>query len=94
MEIYQSNRITKDELMRFFDDLKSNFISPFIISHNNLLRALYERSLLKDDIDTIEFENTEFQEYLAAKEIVRMGNTEQIIFDLAIVPELKDMHPS
>ena len=49
---------------------------------------------MKDNIDTIEFENTEFQEYLAAKEILRLGRTEQVIFDIAVDQELKEIFPS
>jgi len=92
MEIYQSNQITKNELMEFFDNTKSNinvaFLNPISINY------FYERSLLKDNIDSIEFENTEFQEYLAAKEILRLGRVEQVIFDLAAVRDLGEIHPS
>lgn len=92
MEIYQSNQITKDELMEFFDDTNSNLNISFL--NQVSINSFYERSLLRDNIDLIEFENTEFQEYLAAKEILRLGRVEQVIFDLAIVPELEEVHPS
>jgi len=92
MEIYQSNQITKDELMEFFDNAKSNLNVVFL--NQVSLNYFYERSLLKDNIDSIEFENTEFQEYLAAKEILRLGRVEQVIFDLAAVRDLGEIHPS
>jgi len=92
MEIYQSNQITKGELMEFFDNTKSNLNVGFLRQVS--LNYFYERSLLKNNIDSIEFENTEFQEYLAAKEILRLGRTEQVIFDLAAVKDLGEIHPS
>jgi hypothetical protein len=92
MEIYQANQITKDELMEFFDDTKSNLNVVFL--NQVSINYFYERSLLKDNIDSIEFENTEFQEYLAAKEILRLGRVEQVIFDLAAVKDLGEIHPS
>ena len=92
MEIYQSNQITKDELMEFFDNIKSSLNVIFL--NQVPINYFYERSLLKDNIDSIEFENTEFQEYLAAKEILRLGRVEQVIFDLAVVRDLGEIHPS
>jgi len=92
MEIYQSNQITKDELMEFFDNIKSNLNVVFL--NQVSINYFFERSLLKDNIDSIEFENTEFQEYLAAKEILRLGRVEQVIFDLAVVRDLGEIHPS
>ena len=92
MEIYQTNILTKEELTTFFDDVKSNLNISFL--QQVPLEIFYDRSLLKDNIDTIEFENTEFQEYLAAKEILRLGRTEQVIFDIAVDQELKEIFPS
>lgn len=92
MEIYQSNLISKEELMTFFDDIDSNLSISFL--QQVPLEILFDRSLLKDNIDTIEFENTEFQEYLAAKEILRMGKADQIVFDLTIDKNLREIYPS
>lgn len=92
MEIYQTNTLTKDELITFFDDIDSNLGLSFL--NQVPLDILYDRSLLKDNIDSIEFENTEFQEYLAAKEILRMGRVDQIVFDLAIDKNLREIYPS
>ena len=92
MEIYQTNLLTKEELITFFDDVKSNLNISFL--QQVPVEIFYRRSLLKDNTDTIEFENTEFQEYLAAKEILRLGRTEQVIFDIAVDQELKEIFPS
>jgi hypothetical protein len=92
MEIYQVNSISKDELMSFFadiqNDLKVNILSKISIED------FIERSTLKDNIDFVEFENTEFQEYLAAKEISRLKDIKQSVFDLAVDKELKEIYPS
>jgi len=92
MGIYQTNSITKDELMTFFNDVQSD-LKYYFLEHIKL-NELYERSLLKNNGASIEFENTEFREYLAAKEITRLGNVEQVIFDLAVNPNLRDIYPS
>jgi len=88
MEIYQINLLKKDDLMTFLYD-----VAPSLL-HQVTLDIFYDRSLLKDNIDTIEFENTEFQEYLAAKEMLRLGRAEQRIFDIAVDQEIKEIFPS
>ena len=92
MEIYQTNILTKDELMTFFDDLKSDLKVSLL--QQVPLEVFYDKTVLKDNIDTIEFDNTEFQEYLAAKEIIRLGHPQQVIFDLSVDPELREIYPS
>jgi hypothetical protein len=92
MEMYQTNILKKDELITIFDDVKSNLNISFL--QQVPIEFFYERTVLKDNIDTVEFENTEFQEYLAAKEILRLGRTDQIVFDLAIDQELQEIFPS
>lgn len=92
MEIYQTNLLTKDELMTFFDDLHSDLKLGFL--QQVPLEIFFDKSLLKDNGDTIEFDNTEFQEYLAAKEITRLGQVKQTVFDLSIDPELREIFPS
>ncbi len=92
MEIYQTNLITKEDLITILDDVKSNLNISFL--NQNTLDIFYDRTILKDNIETVEFENTEFQEYLAAKEIVRLGKTDQIVFDLVVDPESREIYPS
>lgn len=94
MEIYQKNQITMDELMSFLIDVKSDLKYYFL--NNCKLEEIYTRSILRKtqngNKDIIEFENTEFQEYMAAKEISRMDNYEQVIFDLAVNKNLNEIY--
>jgi len=92
MEIYQTNLLTKDELMSFFDDLKSDL--KLSLLQQVPLETFYDKTILKDNIDTIEFDNTEFQEYLAAKEILRLRRNNRTIFELTVDPEVREIHPS
>jgi hypothetical protein len=92
MEIYQTNLLTKDKLMSFFDDLKSDLTLSLL--QQVPLEIFYNKTVLKDNIDTIEFDNTEFQEYLAAKETLRLRKNNRTIFELAVDPELREIHPS
>ncbi|MFA7254070.1 MAG: hypothetical protein WC107_05970 [Patescibacteria group bacterium] len=92
MEMYQTSSITKDELMTFFDDIKSDLKVNAI--QKIPLNTFYNRTLLKDNGETIEFDNTEFQEYLAAKEITRLGHFPHTVFDLVVDPNLGTIHPS
>jgi hypothetical protein len=80
MEIYHKKEITKDELMTFFDDINSNLVNGLFQQGD--LNYFYQRSLLIDFGETVQFENAEFQEYLAAKEISRLGDVEQKSFEL------------
>ncbi len=92
MEINGVNIISKQDLMVFLDDIKSNLTISFL---NQIpIQLFYDRGLLKDNIDHVEFENTEFQEYLAAKEIFALGKTEYIVHDLMVVKELREINPS
>lgn len=92
MEIYQANEIDKDELMTFFDNAKSNLI-PSLLAQTTI-EAFYDKSLIKDNIQTISFENPEFQEYLASKELLRMGRLEKTLYDIVVDKELQEIHPS
>lgn len=92
MEIYQANLIKKDELMSFFDDLQSDLKLSFL--QQVPIEVFFDKTILKDNIDTIEFENTEFQEYLSAKEITRLGKNIRTIFELSVDPELREIYPS
>ncbi len=95
MELYQTNVITKDELMTFFDDLKSDLKRAALSQIN--LEVFYENSLLKvsqENLDKIEFENTEFQEYLAAKEITRFPGPTRAAFAFAVDPNINEIYPT
>lgn len=92
MEIYQVNILTKDELMSILGDIKSNF--PAIFFQQVPIKHLYNNSILKSEPESVEFDNTEFQEYLAAKEIQRLGSSKRVAFDLFVDPILRQIHPS
>lgn len=89
MKIYQVSQISKDELMSIFDSLDSNFSQ--IIFRDDLLTILYDRSVLKDNLDSIEFENQMFLDFLAAKELLRFDKLDQRFFDLAMEPSLQEI---
>lgn len=89
MKIYQVSQISKDELMSIFDALDSNF--SHIIFRDDLLTILYDRSVLKDNLDFIEFENQMFLDFLAAKELLRFDKLDQRFFDLAMEPTLQEI---
>jgi len=95
MEIYQTNTITKDELMTFFDDIDSDL--KYSILSNVTLEVFYEKTILqesKSGVDSIEFENAEFQEYLAAKEITRLTDPYKATFSLATDTTVNEIIPS
>ncbi|MBU0469272.1 MAG: hypothetical protein KJ736_09480, partial [Candidatus Omnitrophica bacterium] len=92
MEIYQTNTLKKDDLITIFEDVKSNLNISFL--HQVPIKDFLDRTVIKDNIDEIEFENTEFQEFLAAKEILRLGRSDQVVFDLAVDQELNEIFPS
>lgn len=88
MEIQRVNKISKEDFVTFELDTQMN------INNQLLLEVFFDGTILKDRDDYLEFDNTEFQEYLAAKAIIRLGNTEQIIFDLAIDQNLNAIYPT
>ncbi|MGB5018197.1 MAG: hypothetical protein WBO66_00525 [Candidatus Moraniibacteriota bacterium] len=97
MEIHQVSRIKEDDLMTFFDGIDSGLTLGFLQSAPSQL--FFERGIIKDGFSKdsgnyFEFENTEFQEYLSAKEISRLGNINRTLYALSIDPELNEIYPS
>jgi len=88
IEIQRSNKISKDNFVTFELDSQMN------INNQILLEVFFDGTILKDRGEYLEFDNTEFQEYLAARAIIRLGNTEQVIFDLAIEQNLNAIYPT
>ena len=83
MEIAQTNQIAREELITFLDRVQSN-VNQALFS---LCRIdIFIERVLKRTGDTLEFDNTEFQEYLAAKELLRLGERDQILHDLIVEP--------
>ena len=95
MDIYQANTITKDELMTFFDDIESD-LKLTVLSHITL-DVFYAKTILQEstqDLNSVEFENAEFQEYLAAKEITRFSEPHRVAFDFAVEENIDEILPS
>lgn len=92
MKINQVSQISKDELFTIFEDINSNFSQ--IVFRDDLLNILYDKSIIKDNIDFIEFENQEFLDFLVAKEICRFDKVEQVFFDIAVEPYLQEIFTS
>ncbi len=85
MEIKRTNRISKDEFISMLDDINSNINTSFLASFD--IDLFVSRTLKKTD-NYIEFHNTEFQEYLAAKEIIRLRSSEQVLYELIVDSDL------
>ena len=92
MEIYQTNVLSQDELITFFDELKSDL--KLVALAQVTLEVFFDKSLLKNNVDAIEFDNTEFQEYLAAKEITRFPNPHRAAFSFAVDGNAQEIYPT
>lgn len=91
MEIGRKDQISKDELYTILDEIKGNMTQMFIANFDLLY---FESRILKDTDGTLQFENTELQEYLAAKELCRQDNIESVLYDVAVHKELKHIYPN
>lgn len=91
MEIGRKDQITKDELYSILDGIKGN-MAQMLISNFDLL--FFENRILKDTNGILQFENTELQEYLAAKELCRQDNIESVLYDIAVQQTLKHIYPN
>lgn len=91
MEIGRKDSITKDELYTILDCLTGN-MAQMLIANVDLL--YFQNRILIDEGNKLKFENTELQEYLAAKELCRQSNIESVIFDLAVQKDLKHIYPN
>lgn len=89
MEISRRDQISKDELYTILDGIKGNMTQMFIANFDLLY---FESRILKDTDGTLQFENTELQEYLAAKELCRQDNIESVLYDVAVHKELKHIY--
>jgi hypothetical protein len=92
MEIYQRNRITKTELITFLDETQSNITQIFLT--NSSIDRFIERTLKSVEDAQLVFEHTEFQEYLAAKELVRLSDSPQVLYDLILEKDLQVIYSS
>ena len=90
MEIGQLNYINKEELVTFLIEIG---VQPYYSKEFNLEFLYKDELIIKDHVEFLEFENTEFQECLAAKAITRLGRVNQVVFDIAIVEEINWFPP-
>ena len=91
MEISRKDQISKDELYTILDEVKGN-MTQMLVTNFDLL--FFESRILKDTNGTLQFENTELQEYLAAKELCRQDNVESVLYDVAVQKDLKHIYPN
>lgn len=87
MKIFQVSQISKDDFFTIFKELNLGNI----FTGKGLIEKLCDKSLIKDNIDYLEFENQEFLDYLASKELSRFEKIEQVFFDIAVEPHLKEI---
>lgn len=91
MEIARRDSISIDELYTVLDGLKGN-MAQMLLANFDLL--FFENRILKYTNEKLQFNNSEIQEYLAAKELCRQGNIESILYDIAVHKELKHIYPN
>ncbi|MFA4867969.1 MAG: hypothetical protein WC623_07220 [Pedobacter sp.] len=86
MEIHGLNQINLEDFVTFLDQTDSNISLIFLNTVD--LEDLLCRVMHKTG-DMLQFEHTEFQEYLAAKELSRMGYRFQTVYDLMVDQKLQ-----
>ena len=91
MEISRKDIISKDDLYTVIDEVKGN-IAHMLVANFDLL--FFESRILKETNGILQFENSEIQEYLAAKELGRQDNIESVLYDVAVQKELKHIYPN
>lgn len=87
MEMKETNSITHEELIDFLEEIDSNFTLEAIREYG----FFKSRSLIDSDIENVYFKNTEFQEYLAAKELNRLGNEQCLFYQLFFDDEISEI---
>ncbi len=91
MEVSRKDQISKDELYTIFDEVRGN-MTQMIIANFDIL--YFESRILRDTNGVLQFDNTELQEYLAAKELCRQDNIESVLYDVAVQKDLKHIYPN
>lgn len=91
MEISRKDQISKDELYTILDEVKGNMAQMLVVNFDLLY---FESRILQDTNGILQFESTELQEYLAAKELCRQDNIESILYDVAVQKDLKHIYPN
>lgn len=91
MQIYLADIITKDEFITFLSDVHTHLSSAILTTIP--IDDFFDHSLFIPDFDTVTFQNTEYQEYMAALELTRLSKTNQVVFDLAFDSKLHEFYP-
>ena len=91
MEVSRKDQLTKDELYTILDGIKGNMTQMLMTNFDILF---FESRILKDINGILKFENSELQEYLAAKELCRQDNVEGVLYDVAVQKDLKHIYPN
>lgn len=91
MEISRKDKISKDDLYTVIDEAKGN-MAHMLVANFDLL--FFESRILKETNGILQFENSEIQEYLAAKELGRQDNIESVLYDVSVQKELKHIYPN
>lgn len=91
MEIGRRDRISIDELYSIIDGIRGN-MAQMLIANVDIL--YFENRILIKTNEVLKFENTELQEYLAAKELCRQDNIESVLYDIAVNKTLQHIYPN
>jgi len=81
MEIKQTNQIDVDNLVDFFDNIDSEVCRRFF--YKSSLDDLCNETILKQSDGYIHFEDSEIQEFLAARILSRQDNLKKVLFEFA-----------
>jgi len=92
IQIYQKQVLTKDEFITFLGDVNTHLSSAILSTIK--LDDFFDHSLFIPELNSVMFQNAEFQEYMAALEITRLPKTNQIVFDLVFDSEINEFYPS
>jgi len=71
MSINGQTQINSEDLIDFFD--YAQFDSKSVVLNKDSLKTLYDKCLLRKGIDYIEFDDREIQEFLTAKELIKIS---------------------
>lgn len=84
--------ISREEMVDLLSKLKGTL--PSIVLNQPLIDVFFDRSLLKDNVNSVQFENTSFQEYLAANALKKLSETNaQALFDIVVDPVVRKLYP-
>ncbi len=86
MKVSRISRISKEDFVTFILE------SDFGIEKQMLLEDFFNLTIIKDSGEYLEFDDSEFMEFLAAYGIKRIGRSDQIIYDLAVNDTVRQIY--